>query len=200
MGELILIRHSETAWSRSGQHTGRTDVPLTDSGLADAIRLAPSLAALPITAAFTSPASRARDTAKAAGLPDAVVDADLQEWDYGGYEGRTTAQITADRPGWNLWRDGVVPGDAGHPGETIEQVGRRADAVLDRVTPLLPGGDVALFAHGHLIRVLTARWLGLPPAAGRLFGHPGAGTLCLLGSEHAEPVISSWNLPAADAG
>jgi probable phosphoglycerate mutase len=175
-------------------------VPLTDSGLADAIRLAPALAARPITAAFTSPASRARDTAEAAGLPGAVVDPDLQEWDYGGYEGRTTAQIIGDRPGWNLWRDGVVPGDDSHPGETIEQVGRRADAALGRITPLLSDGDVALFAHGHLIRVLTARWLGLPPVAGRLVGHPGAGSLSLLGTEHAEPVISSWNLPAADTG
>jgi broad specificity phosphatase PhoE len=195
MGELILIRHGATEWSLAGRHTGRTDVPLTDEGLAAAIRLAPALASRQITAAFTSPASRARRTADAAGLTGAVIDPDLQEWDYGGYEGRTTAQITTERPGWTLWRDGIIPGDAGHPGETIEQVAHRADAVLGRVTPLLPRGDVALVAHGHLLRVLTARWLGLRPAAGRLF-RLDTGTLSLLGTEHADHVISSWNLPA----
>jgi broad specificity phosphatase PhoE len=199
MGELILIRHGATEWSRAGRHTGRTDVPLTDAGLAAAIRLAPALDGRQITAAFTSPASRARRTADAAGLPNAVVDPDLQEWDYGGYEGRTSVQIETERPGWSLWRDGIVPGDAEHPGETIEQVGHRADAVLRRVMPLLPGGDVVLVAHGHLLRVLTARWLGLPPAGGRLF-RLDTGTLSLLGTEHADAVISSWNLPAAAIG
>ncbi len=199
MGELIVIRHGVTAWSRAGRHTGRTDVPLTDAGLAAAIRLAPALTARPITAAFTSPASRARRTAAAAGLADAVVDPDLQEWDYGGYEGCTTKQIQAARPGWSLWRDGVIPGDTEHPGETIGQVAHRADAVLGRITPLLPRGDVALVAHGHLLRVLTARWLGLPPAAGRLF-RLDTGTLSLLGTEHADRVIGSWNLPAAAIG
>jgi probable phosphoglycerate mutase len=195
MGELILIRHGVTDWSRAGRHTGRTDVPLTDDGLAAAIRLAPDLATREITAVFTSPASRARRTADAAGLSGAVVDPDLQEWDYGGYEGRTTAQIRTERPGWSLWRDGVIPGDAEHPGETIEQVMHRADAVLGRVTVLLPRGDVALVAHGHLLRVLTARWLGLPPAAGRMF-RLDTGTLSLLDTEHEDRVIHSWNLPA----
>jgi broad specificity phosphatase PhoE len=199
MGELILIRHGATDWSSTGRHTGRTDVPLTDAGEATAVELAPALAARQIGAVFTSPASRARLTAEAAGLSGAVVDPDLQEWDYGGYEGRTTAQIRAERPGWSLWRDGVIPGDADHPGETIEQVARRADAVLGRVTPLLAGGDVALVAHGHLLRVLTARWLGLPGAAGRLF-RLDTGTLSLLGTEHADPVVSAWNLPAALVG
>jgi broad specificity phosphatase PhoE len=199
MGELILIRHGATKWSSTGRHTGRTDVPLTDAGEAAAVELAPALAARRITAVFTSPADRARRTAEVAGLAGAVVDPDLQEWDYGGYEGRTTAQIRTDRPGWSLWRDGVIPGDADHPGETIEQVARRAEAVLGRVTPLLAGGDVALVAHGHLLRVLTARWLGLPGAAGRLF-RLDTGTLSLLGTEHAEPVISAWNLPAAVIG
>ncbi len=199
MGELILIRHGATEWSRAGRHTGRTDVPLTDAGEAAAIELAPALADRPIATAFTSPASRARRTAELAGLEAAIVDPDLQEWDYGGYEGRTTAQIRTDRPGWSLWRDGVVPGDAAHPGETIEQVADRADTVLGRVTPLLPRGDVALVAHGHLLRVLTARWLGLPPEAGRLF-RLDTGTLSLLGTEHADPVISEWNLPAAVIG
>jgi broad specificity phosphatase PhoE len=199
MGELILIRHGATEWSRAGRHTGRTDVPLTDAGEFAATELAPALAERHIAAAFTSPASRARRTAELAGLADAVIDPDLQEWDYGGYEGRTTSQIRTEQPDWNLWRDGVIPGDADHPGETIEQVVGRADAVLDRVRPLLPRGDVALVAHGHLLRVLTARWLGLPAAAGRLF-RLDTGTLSLLGTEHAEPVISVWNLPAAVIG
>jgi broad specificity phosphatase PhoE len=199
MGELILIRHGATDWSRAGRHTGRTDMPLTRDGEAAAVLLAPALAARWITAAFTSPAIRARRTAEAAGLTDAVVDPDLQEWDYGGYEGRTTAEIRTGRPGWSLWRDGIIPGDAEHPGETIEQVGDRADAVLGRVWPLLPEGDVALVAHGHMLRVLTARWLALPPAGGRLF-RLDTGTLSLLGTEHADPVISAWNLPAAVTG
>jgi broad specificity phosphatase PhoE len=199
MGELVLIRHGATEWSSAGRHTGRTDVPLTDEGLAAAIRLAPAVAGRQITAARTSPASRARRTADAVGLFDVVVSPDLWEWDYGGYEGRTTAQIQTERPGWSLWRDGIVPGDTEHPGETIEQVAHRADAVLDEVTPLLASGDVALVAHGHLLRVLTARWLRLPPDAGRLF-RLDTGTLSLLGFEHADPVISSWNLPAAAFG
>jgi broad specificity phosphatase PhoE len=199
MGELILIRHGATEWSSTGRHTGRTDVPLTDAGEVAAVELAPTLASRQITAAFTSPASRARYTAEAAGLSGAVVDPDLQEWDYGGYEGCTTAQIRTERPGWSLWRDGVIPGDADHPGETIEQVVQRADAVLGRVAPLLARGDVALVAHGHLLRILTARWLGLPGVAGRLF-RLDTGTLSLLGTEHADPVISVWNLPAAVIG
>lgn len=199
MGELILIRHGETEWSRSGRHTGRTDVPLSDAGLAAAARLAPVLAALPLAAAFTSPASRARLTAELAGLASARPDPDLQEWDYGGYEGLTSAQISATRPGWSLWRDGIIPGDAGHPGETVQQVGARADAVLGRTTALLTDGDVALVAHGHLLRVLTARWLGLAPDGGRLF-RLDTGTLSRLGTEHDDPVISSWNVPAAVIG
>ncbi|MBO0825395.1 MAG: histidine phosphatase family protein, partial [Actinobacteria bacterium] len=194
--ELILIRHGETEWSRSGRHTGRTDLPLTDAGLSAAARLAPVLAGRPIAAAFTSPASRARTTAEVAGLADARVDPDLQEWDYGGYEGMTSAEICAERPGWSLWRDGIIPGDAAHPGETVQAVGARADAVLGRVRPLLTGGDVALVAHGHLLRVLTARWLELTPDAGRLF-RLDTGTLSQLGAEHDDPVISSWNIPAA---
>jgi probable phosphoglycerate mutase len=199
MGELILLRHGETDWSRSGRHTGRTDVPLTDAGLTAATRLAPVLAARRIAAAFCSPASRARLTAELAGLAAAQVDPDLQEWDYGGYEGLTSAQISARRPGWSLWRDGIIPGDAEHPGETVQQVGMRADAVLRRVRPLLTDGDVALVAHGHLLRVLTARWLGLAPEFGRLF-RLDTGTLSLLGTEHDDPVVSSWNIPAPVIG
>jgi broad specificity phosphatase PhoE len=145
-----------------------------------------------VVAVLTSPARRAVRTAELAGLAGAVVDPDLQEWDYGGYEGLTTQEIRRQRPGWYLWRDGVVPGGPGFPGETISQVGARADAALARVSTLLAGGDVALVAHGHLLRVLTARWLGLEPAAGRLF-KLDTGTLSTLGTEHDEPVISTWN-------
>jgi len=196
MGELILLRHGETEWSRSLRHTGRTDVPLTEAGEAAAVALAPLLAARQLRAVFTSPAQRAARTAHLAGLTGAKEDPDLWEWDYGGYEGRTTADIRKERPGWYLWRDGVIPGDAAHPGETAAQVGARADAVLGRVRPLLAERNVALVAHGHLLRVLTARWLGLEPADGRLF-RLDTGTLSTLGTEHDEPVISSWNVPPA---
>jgi broad specificity phosphatase PhoE len=194
MGELILLRHGETEWSRSWRHTGRTDVLLTRQGEAAAAALAGRLAARSIVATFTSPLQRAMRTAELAGLADAKIEPDLAEWDYGGYEGMTTPQIRAQRPGWYLWRDGVVPGDAEHPGETVQQVGERADRMLSRTRPLLAEGDVALVAHGHVLRVLTARWLGLPPAEGRLF-RLDTGTLSTLGTEHAEPVISTWNLP-----
>jgi broad specificity phosphatase PhoE len=195
MGELILVRHGETEWSRLGRHTGRTDVPLTEAGCAAAVALAPELAVRDIIATFVSPAERSTLTAELAGLA-ARTDADLWEWDYGGYEGLTSSQIRRQHPGWYLWRDGVIPGDAAHPGETIQQVGRRADAVLDRVRPLLDSGDVALVSHGHLLRVLTARWLDAAPDAGRYF-QLDTGTLSTLGTEHEEPVISSWNVPAA---
>ena len=194
MGQLIVIRHGETEWSRSGRHTGRTDVPLTPRGEAAAAALAPALSRLGVIAAFTSPATRAVRTAELAGLADAKQDADLWEWDYGGYEGRTTAEIRAERPGWYLWRDGVIPGDAAHPGESIETVGERADRVLARIRPLLRDGNVALVAHGHILRVLTARRLQLEPPAGRLF-RLDTGTISTLGTEHGEPVITSWNLP-----
>jgi broad specificity phosphatase PhoE len=198
MGQLILLRHGETEWSLSGRHTGRTDIPLTGRGEAVAATLAAPLRRMNIVAAFTSPAQRARRTAELAGLADAKPDPDLWEWDYGGYEGRTTADIQKDRPGWYLWRDGVIPGDAEHPGETIAQVGARVDAVLARVRPLLADGDVALVAHGHVLRVLTARYLGLDPDGGRLF-RLDTGTICTLGTEHDEPVITTWNVPAQSA-
>jgi broad specificity phosphatase PhoE len=194
MGELILLRHGETEWSRAKRHTGRTDLPLTAAGEAAAAALAPMLATRRVCAAFTSPAQRAVRTAALAGLACAAADDDLQEWDYGGYEGRTTAEIQAERPGWYLWRDGVIPGDASHPGETVEHVSERADRLLGRVRRLLADGDVALVAHGHLLRVLTARWLRLEAAAGRLF-RLDTGTLCTLGTEHGEPVIVAWNVP-----
>jgi len=202
MGELIVLRHGETEWSRSGRHTGRTDIPLTAAGEAAAAALAPDLARREISAVFTSPAGRAVRTGELAGLigPDVPwpvkVDPDLQEWDYGGYEGRTTPDIQKDRPGWYLWRDGVIPGDAQHPGETVGQVGLRVDAVLAAARPLLADGDVALVAHGHSLRILTARYLELDPDSGRLF-RLDTGTLSTLGTEHGMPVITTWNVPPA---
>ena len=173
MGDLILLRHGQTEWSKAGKHTGRTDVLLTTVGAASAASLAPMLAKRQIVAVFTSPASRAVWTAELADLEGAggrypvKQDPDLWEWDYGGYEGMTTRQIQEQRPGWYLWRDGVIPGDAEHPGETVSQVGARADRVLARVAPLLRDGDVALVAHGHVLRVLTAR---VPGAAASTAG------------------------------
>jgi broad specificity phosphatase PhoE len=194
MGDLILLRHGETEWSQAGKHTGRTDIPLTPRGEAAAVALGPALARLPIIAVFSSPAQRSARTAELAGLAGAKLDPDLWEWDYGGYEGLTTPQIREHNPGWYLWRDGVIPGDAEHPGETIEQVGDRVDRVLARVRPLLAEGYVALTAHGHVLRVLAARWLGLEPTGGRLF-RLDTGTISALGHEHAEPVILAWNVP-----
>ena len=200
MGDLILLRHGQTEWSKAGKHTGRTDVPLTAQGVASAKSLAPLLAKWQIVAVFTSPASRAIRTAELAGLDGAdgrylvKQDPDLWEWDYGGYEGMTTPEIQERRPGWYLWRDGVIPGDAEHPGETVSQVGERADRVLARVAPLLRDGDVVLVAHGHLLRVLTARYLGLPPDGGRLF-RLDTGTISTLGAEHGEGVVLTWNVP-----
>jgi broad specificity phosphatase PhoE len=196
MGELILLRHGETEWSLAGKHTGRTDIPLTKRGEQAAAALAPLLARRDIVATFTSPARRAVTTASLAGLADAKPDPDLWEWDYGGYEGLTTPQIQEQRPGWYLWRDGVIPGDAEHPGETVAQVAQRADRVLGRAVPLLDDGDVVLVAHGHLLRVLTARYLQLDPTDGRLF-RLDTGTLSTLYSEHRVPVIASWNVPPA---
>ncbi|MEU4825973.1 histidine phosphatase family protein [Actinomadura citrea] len=195
MGELILVRHGETEWSRARRHTGRTDLPLTPRGEEQARALRGALDGRTFARTLVSPAERARRTAELAGLRTDEIDPDLWEWDYGGYEGVSTRAIREERPGWFLWDDGVVPGDAAHPGETVEQVGERADAVLARARPLLAGGDVALVAHGHVLRVLTARWLGLEPARGRLFALD-TGTVSALGSEHDRPVVSAWNVPA----
>lgn len=192
MSELIVVRHGETEWSRSGRHTGRTDVLLTPRGEAQARLLGPLLGHRLVAHTLVSPAIRAWRTAQLAGLDGAATDPNLWEWDYGGYEGRTTAEIRLERPGWYLWTDGVIPGDAEHPGESVEEVGARVDAVLDRVRPMQDDGDVAVVAHGHVLRVLTARWLGLEPAAGRLF-RLDTGTVSLLGTEQSRPVISAWN-------
>ncbi|MFH9551622.1 histidine phosphatase family protein [Streptomyces sp. NPDC017435] len=195
MGDLILVRHGETEWSRSGRHTGSTDVPLTEHGRNEARRLAPLIRPLRIRTAFVSPSQRARETAELIGLREARVDAGLREWDYGGYEGVTTADIQRTRPGWFLFTDGVAPGPPDHPGETPAQVGERADRVLARVEAARPGTEehVVLVAHGHFLRVLTARRLGLPASAGALF-QLATGTLCRLGTEHGRPVITAWNV------
>ncbi|PWI08457.1 histidine phosphatase family protein [Streptomyces sp. NWU339] len=191
MGDLLLARHGETEWSRAGRHTGGTDLPLTPGGEDQARSLAPLLAGRAFALVLTSPLLRARRTAELAGLAGAVPEPDLREWDYGGYEGVTTADIRRARPGWDLWTDGVPPGPE-FPGESAAQVGERADRVLSRVTGALDTGDVMLVAHGHLLRVLTARRLGLPPADGRLF-RLETGTLGRLSLEHGSPVLAEWN-------
>lgn len=184
---LWLFRHGQTEWSLSGAHTGRTDLPLTDAGRENAAALGRWLAGRKFSLVLTSPFSRARETCVLAGYGDvAQVEENLSEWDYGDYEGRTTADIQTERPGWSLWNDGPLNG------ETVEQVGARADAVLARVSQM--DGDVALFAHGHILRILTARWLDLPPDCGRLFAL-GTATVSTLGHEHDTRVISQWNLP-----
>ncbi|MFD8814410.1 histidine phosphatase family protein [Streptomyces sp. NPDC059627] len=195
MADVFLVRHGETEWSRSGRHTGWTDVPLTEHGRAEARRLVPLIRSHRIGAAFVSPLQRARETAELIGVPDARIDADLREWDYGGYEGVTTVEIQRTRPGWFLFTDGVAPGPPDHPGESPEQVGERADRVLAKVEAALANteGIVLLVAHGHFLRVLTARRLGLPPSAGALF-QLATGTLCRLGTEHERPVIAGWNI------
>jgi broad specificity phosphatase PhoE len=192
VGEVVVIRHGQTEWSRSGQHTGVTDLPLLREGEEQARALAPLLAERRFVEVRVSPRQRALRTAELAGLSPTAVDDDLVEFDYGGYEGRTTKEISTElgRP-WSVWRDAVVPGAT--PGETVADVGRRVDAVLERVRSRLADGDVALVAHGHVLRVLTARWLGLPPEAGALFALP-AGRVGVLGSEHDRAVLTAWAL------
>ena len=187
-GELLICRHGETEWSRTGRHTGTTDVPLTDTGRAQARALAPILAQRPVTHVLVSPRQRARETAALAGIDHAEVTDELVEWDYGQYEGRTTEEIRADRPGWTIW-NGDPPG-----GESAEAVGARADLLLEKITALLAAGDVLLIGHGHFSRVLAARYLQLAPAQGALLRLDPA-TLCVLGTEHDAPTIVRWNLP-----
>ncbi|MEI7032759.1 histidine phosphatase family protein [Streptomyces pratensis] len=200
MGELILVRHGETEWSRSGQHTSYTDLPLTDVGERQARALVPLLADRHIELTLVSPLIRARRTAELAGLPAPRVTPELREWDYGGYEGVTTREIRRTRPFWNLWTDGVDPGSPEHPGESPEQIGQRADQVLAGVRSAaeeLGSGDIALVAHSHFLRVLTARYLGLTPAEGRLF-QLATGAVSRLGTEHGRPVVTALNLALPD--
>jgi broad specificity phosphatase PhoE len=184
---LFTIRHGETAWSLSGQHTGVTDIPLTDNGRRLAERLRPLLAKQKFALVLTSPLQRARETCALAGLGDpAVIDPDLMEWNYGEYEGLTTPQIQATRTGWEIFRDGC-PG-----GETPEDVALRVDRVIARVRGA--AGDAAVFAHGHVLRVFAARWIDLPPAAGRNF-LLDTGTLCILDHYRGIPAVKVWNGP-----
>lgn len=188
---LWLVRHGETEWSASGRHTGRTDVTLTAAGEQQARALLAMLSGLSPALVLSSPRRRALHTAELAGLQVDAVDDDLAEWDYGAYEGRTTKEIRSERPGWSLWRDGVP---AGEGAETIEQVSARADRVLARACSALAAGPVVLFAHGHVSRVLGARWIGLPAAAGANL-LLGTAAPSLLSTQYGEPVIAHWNLP-----
>jgi broad specificity phosphatase PhoE len=184
---LCLARHGETAWALSGQHTGRTDLPLTERGERQARALADRLREPAFSKVLTSPSQRAMRTAELAGFGNmAEIDSDLAEWDYGKYEGRRTAEILAERPDWQLFRDGC-PG-----GESADQVGTRADRVIERVRGA--HGNVLLFSSAHILRVLAARWLGLEAAAGRFF-LLGTASISKLGYEHnvAEPVLRQWN-------
>lgn len=196
---LVLVRHGRTEWARSGRHTGLTDVALDEVGREQAVALVPLLGSLlsgPPALVLTSPLVRAAETARLAGL-SAQVEPALVEWDYGGYEGMTSAEISK-RVGraWEIFADGVVPGDGEHPGELVEDVAARCARVLVRARAALAGGDVVLVGHGHCTRVLATVWLG---ASARLGAHleldPAA--VCVLGSAHDLPTIERWNLTAA---
>jgi broad specificity phosphatase PhoE len=197
MADVILVRHGATEWSASGRHTSVTDLPLTPAGEDGARAAGRWLAGRRVAAVLTSPRRRARQTCALAGLGGrARVDDDLAEWRYGDYEGLTTARIRQDSPGWTIWSDGAPGGES--PGD----VGRRADRVVERVRGLLDreDGDVALFSHGHFLRVLAARWVGSDVAWGRAL-ILDAGAVCLLGYERETPALRLWNLrpPAGPA-
>jgi probable phosphoglycerate mutase len=199
VARIWLIRHGETEWSRAGRHTGSTDVPLTEQGEREADAVRRELADVTPGLVLCSPMTRARDTALRAGLvPDDVID-DLREWDYGAWEGRTTAEIRAElgAPAWLVWDHPVPPGQT--PGEQLDEVAVRVDRVIARCQTVLDdGNDAVLVAHGHVLRILTARWLGLAPVAGRLFALDPA-RISALGFEHEQHVIRSWNATAAHA-
>lgn len=185
--EIHLVRHGETEWSLSGRHTGRSDIPLTANGEAAARKLAERLARLSVSAVWSSPSERARKTCTLAGFgAGAVIREDLAEWDYGAYEGITTKAILADRPGWQLFRDGCPNG------ETAADVGARADTVIHAFRQA--ADNILIFSSSHFLRVLAARWLGLPPEGGAHFVLDTAG-ISVLGYEHdlTEPVIRRWN-------
>jgi broad specificity phosphatase PhoE len=183
---LYLVRHGETEWSRLGRHTGRTDVALTEIGRAQARALGRRLTGHHFGPVLTSPLVRAADTAALGGFPDAIRDPDLQEWDYGALEGRTFADIRRELPGWTIWT-GPWPA-----AETVDEVGVRADRVIARCLASDANGDGLLFAHGHLLRILAARWLGLEAASGGLFAL-GTATLGILGWDRGTPVVETWN-------
>lgn len=196
MAEIVLLRHGETEWSKSGQHTGLTNIPLTRNGRKRAAEAAQLLKYRAFGLVLTSPLERAADTAKLAGLTADDTDDNLLEWDYGAWEGRTTLDIRAElgQPDWVIWDHPVPPGKT--PGETTNQVAERCRKVLARCEPVLEQGrDCALVAHGHVLRILTATWLGLPSDMGRLFElDPGA--LSMLGYERDQRVLTGWNITA----
>jgi broad specificity phosphatase PhoE len=189
MGEIVLIRHGQTEWSATGRHTSYTDLELTDEGERQARVAGERLGGRTFTAVVSSPRKRALHTADLAGLTVTEVSDDLAEWNYGEYEGITTATIRETRPGWSLWTDGA-PG-----GETPDQVGERLDRVLAHARTFLDRGDVALVAHGHSLRVAGARWIGLPASGGGLL-KLGTATLSTLSFEHGKQVIDTWNAAA----
>lgn len=192
MPEVFLVRHGETEWSRTGKHTGRTDIPLTERGREQAVAVGAALRGRRFALVLTSPLERAAETCRLAGYGEvAERREELMEWDYGAYEGRKTVDIREERPGWTLWRDGVTGG------ETAADVGARADRVIAELRALT--GDAAVFAHGHLLRVLAARWIGLAPWAGQLLTLDPA-TISVLGYERETPVLRSWNVTVASAG
>jgi broad specificity phosphatase PhoE len=180
---IVLLRHGATEWSLTGQHTGRTDVPLLDLGRQQAVAAGELLSDMEFAQVLTSPLQRAKETCELAGF-DGEPEPDLLEWDYGEYEGRTTTEIRVDRPGWSLWNDGVLGG------EGAADVGRRVDRVIERAR--LADGDTLCVAHGHVLRVLTARWVGLPPVGGRVF-YLSTATVSILGWERETPVVTLWN-------
>ncbi|MCW3069498.1 MAG: histidine phosphatase family protein [Solirubrobacterales bacterium] len=183
--EVVLVRHAETEWSRAGRHTGRTDIPLTEGGRSAARALAGRLRRWRFARVLVSPLRRARETCELSGLGElAEVRDDLAEWDYGEYEGLTTAEIHERRPSWNLWRDGCPAG------ESPEQVGARADRVIAELSAV--DGAVAVFSHGHMLRVLGSRWIELPPGTGARLAL-SAGALCILGYERETAVLAGWN-------
>jgi broad specificity phosphatase PhoE len=189
---LVLVRHGETEWSRSGRHTGRTDIPLTHRGREQAARLGEVLGGRTFSRVVSSPLSRALETCRLAGFGEVAetVD-DLREWDYGIYEGRTRADIAAEVPGWTIWTHPIVGG------ESLAQVGQRADRVIARLLPA--GGDVLVFAHGHILRVVSARWIEQPPVLGSRLELATA-TVSELGWEHDLRVIEAWNAAGGGPG
>jgi broad specificity phosphatase PhoE len=186
-GEVVLVRHGETEWTLSGQHTGRTDIPLTERGRKQARLLQPLLSTANFALVLSSPLQRARETCELAGLGSRMeIEPDLMEWDYGEYEGLTSKEIKRSAPNWMVFTDGCPSG------ETPEQVGARVDRLIHRIRPV--AGRVAVFAHGHLLRVFVARWIGFPPSAGQHF-LLDTSTVGVLGYYQGVPAVKRWNAP-----